>query len=111
PNRSVQQLLDSQPFVTRLYSTLSAKEMTLDPLFTFNPDLEDVSNVHSADRIIECNPNVYLSEANWRIELPQGGVIRGRPEDVGTWPSAVDAQPPNLRVLQLSSSGAGAVVA
>jgi hypothetical protein len=111
PIRSVQELLDSQPYVTRLYSTLSAKEMTLDPLFTFNADLADVSNVHTADRVIECNSSIDMSAANWRIELPQGGVIRGRPEDVGTWPTAVNDQPPNLRVLQLSNSGAGAVLA
>jgi Uncharacterized protein conserved in bacteria (DUF2330) len=111
PIRSVQELLDGQPYVTRLYSTLSAKEMTLDPLFTFNADLADVSNVHTADRIIECNSSIDMAAANWRIELPQGGVIRGRPEDVGTWPSAVNDQPPNLRVLQLSNSGAGAVLA
>ena len=46
-----------------------------------------------------------------RIELPQGGVIRGTPQDVGTWPTAVSSQPPNRRVLQLSDKGAGAVLA
>ena len=111
PIRGVQRLLDGLPYVTRLYSTLSAADMTLDPVFTWNPDLDDVSNVHSAERIIECNPNIELSSANWRIELPQGGVIRGRPEDVGSWPAAVNTQPPNLRVLQLGTTGAGAVLA
>jgi Uncharacterized protein conserved in bacteria (DUF2330) len=111
PIRDVQELLDRRPYVTRLYSTLSAADMTVDPLFTSNPDLADVSNVHSADRVIECNPNIDLSQANWRIELPQGGVIRGTPADVGSWPRAFASQPPNLRVLQLSSSGSGAVLA
>ena len=111
PIRDVQQLLDRSPYVTRLYSTLSAAEMTLDPVFTWNPDLGDVKNLHSAERIIECNPSISASAASWRIELPQGGVIRGRPEDVGSWPSAVNTQPPNLRVLQLSTTGSGAVLA
>jgi uncharacterized protein DUF2330 len=111
PIRSVQKLLDGLPYVTRLYSTLSAADMTLDPVFTWNPELGDVSNAHSAERIIECNPNVSMASANWRIELPQGGVIRGRPEDVGSWPSALNTQPPNLRVLQLGTTGAGAVLA
>jgi hypothetical protein len=111
PIRSVQALLDRFAYVTRLYSTLSAADMTLDPLFTFNSELADVSNVHVATRVIECNPSISMAQANWRIELPQGGVIRGRPEDVGTWPSAVNDQPPNLRVLQLSNSGAGVVLA
>lgn len=111
PIRDVQELLDRRPYVTRLYSTLSAADMTLDPVFTANPDLPDVSNVHTAERIIECNSTVEQFEANWRIELPQGGVIRGTPETVGSWPTAVDSQPPNLRVLQLSDKGNGAVLA
>jgi hypothetical protein len=110
PIRDVQQLLDRRPYVTRLYSTLSAADMTVDPLFTANPDLTGVSNVHTAQRIIECNSDVEFSQANWRIELPQGGVVRGTPQDVGRWPSAFDTQPPNLRVLQLSASGAGTVL-
>jgi hypothetical protein len=111
PNRRVQALLTQHPYVTRLYSTLSAADMTIDPLFTFNRDLTDVANVHTATRFIECNPNIGQFEANWRIELPQGGVVRGRPEDVGTWPNAANDQPPNLRVLQLSNVGAGVVLA
>jgi hypothetical protein len=111
PMRVIQELLDRRPYITRLYSTLSAAEMTVDPLFTMNPDLTEVSNTHTADRIIECNRRVYQFEAPWRIELPQGSVIRGTAQDVGTWPSAVDSQPANLRVLTLSSSGAGAEVA
>ncbi len=109
PLRRVQQLVDSRPFVTRLYSTLSAEDMTVDPVFTFNASLPAVSNVHAAVRVIECNPNIYQFEAPWRIELPQGGVVRGTAADVGSWPSAVDAQPANLRVLQLSDTGAGVV--
>jgi hypothetical protein len=109
PIRLVQQLLDARPYVTRLYSTLSAADMTVDPVFTFNPSLPKVSNLHTAERIIECNPKIYDYEAPWRIELPQGGVVRGRPEDVGTWPQAVDSQPANLRVLNLSNTGPGVV--
>jgi hypothetical protein len=111
PIRDVQELLDRRPYVTRLYSTLSAADMTVDPLFTTNHDLADVSNVHSAERIIECNSKIDISQANWRIELPQGGVVRGTPQDVGSWPNAFNGQPPNRRVLQLSSSGAGTVLA
>lgn len=111
PIRDVQELLDRRPYVTRLYSTLSAADMTVDPVFTTNPDLADVSNVHRAERIIECKPDVEISQANWRIELPQGGVVRGTPQDVGSWPSAFNDQPPNRRVLQLSNSGAGTVLA
>jgi hypothetical protein len=109
PMRRVQQLIDAQPYVTRLYSTLSPADMTIDPVFTFNPDLDTVSNFHSAERIIECNSNIYEWQAPWRIEFPQGSVIRGTANDVGNWPQAVNAQPANLRVLTLSASGPGRV--
>lgn len=37
------------PYLTRLYTTVSAEEMNKDPIFAFNKDLPDVSNVHTAD--------------------------------------------------------------
>jgi hypothetical protein len=110
PMRLVQRLVDAHPQVTRLYTTMSASDMTVDPLFTFNPDLRPVSNIHTAERVIECGPGYFQEEAPWRIELPQGGVIRGRPSDVGTWPSAFDAQPANRRVLRQGESGEGKVL-
>ena len=43
-------------YLTRLYSTLSPEEMTLDPEFTFNPDMtEDVSNVRTIEVTIACD--------------------------------------------------------
>ncbi|HTV19262.1 MAG TPA: DUF2330 domain-containing protein [Polyangiaceae bacterium] len=110
PVRSVQALIDRMPYATRLYSTLSAAEMTLDPVFVFNPDLPAVDNIHRANRVIECSPNLYTSEAPWRIDFPQGASIRGTADQVGLWPDAVNAQPPNTRVLMLAASGEGAVV-
>ncbi|MEO8185412.1 MAG: DUF2330 domain-containing protein, partial [Deltaproteobacteria bacterium] len=110
PVREVQSLIDRTPYTTRLYSTLSAAEMTLDPVFVFNPDLPEVDNIHRAERVIECNPNVYQSDAPWRIELPQGSLLRGSARSVNQWPSALDAAPANFRVLSRSSSGPGRVV-
>jgi uncharacterized membrane protein YgcG len=110
PVRRVQAIIDAHPTITRLYTTLSADEMTLDPLFGFNPDLGTVSNQHSADRIIECSSDLYQWEAPWRIELPQGGVVRGLPADVGTWPAALADTPPNFRILRDAESGAGRVL-
>ena len=110
PVQRVQNLVDAHPEITRLYTTLSADEMTLDPLFTFNLDLPALSNLHTADRIIECGKNVYDSEAPWRIELPQGGVIRGTAQSVGTWPTLLGALPPNRAIVRTSDSGSGKVV-
>jgi MYXO-CTERM domain-containing protein len=109
PMRDVQALLGRSGYVTRLYSTLSAAEMTVDPLFTFNPGLGDLSNQHNATRVIECDPSLDQFQAPWRIELPQGGVVRGGGSQVGTWP-AFDDQPSNARIVRVSASGTGAVV-
>lgn len=96
--------------MTRLYTTMSADEMTVDPLFTFNPELPTVSNVHTAERIIECNPDIDQFDAPWRIEFPQGGVIRGTADQVGTWPNATADMPSNLLIRRLGESGAGRVI-
>jgi hypothetical protein len=55
PMIATQELITSRPYVTRFYTTLSAPEMDLDPLFDFNPDLPNVSNLHTARRVIECH--------------------------------------------------------
>jgi hypothetical protein len=111
PLRGVQTLIDRAPYATRLYSTLSAAEMVVDPVFRFNPDLPELSNVHQAERVIECDPSVYEFEAPWRIDFPQGTTIRGTADSVGIWPDAVSEQPANFRVLTLSTTGEGAVIA
>jgi MYXO-CTERM domain-containing protein len=110
PVRLVQRLIDEHPQITRLYTTLSAAEMTVDPLFTYNPDLPSLSNIHNAERIIECGPGYFQDTAPWRIVLPQGGVIRGGPDQTGTWPAAFDDQPANRRILRQSESGVGQVL-
>jgi hypothetical protein len=110
PMKTVQNLIDAHPYVTRLYTTMSAAEMTDDPLFTFNPDLPAVNNLHTATRFIECKPSVNQFDAPWRIELPQGGVIRGTATQVGVWPGEFASQPSNHRIVQLAAAGSGAVL-
>jgi MYXO-CTERM domain-containing protein len=111
PFRLMQDLFDDHAYATRLYTTMSAEDMTLDPVFGENDELDDVSNQHTADRIIECKSWLYEGEAPWRIELRQGDVIRGSAEDAAsqTWPNLSDHYA-NLKVSQLSDSGKGAVV-
>jgi hypothetical protein len=102
PMLDTEELLQSRPYVTRLYTTMSADEMTLDPAFDFNDDLGDVSNVHIAERTFDCNDG-------WKIELPQGDIVYG--ESGASWPTAdMDGQPAARRIMQLSTSGMGKVV-
>ena len=111
PMVATQELLESRPYVTRLYTTLSAPEMDLDPLFDFNPDLPNVSNLHTARRVIECHRSVYQEDAPTRFELEDGRVVRLHQGD--PWPFATDdedAMPANAQVLALTTSGQGTVV-
>lgn len=58
PLRDAQTLFDENPYLTRLFTTLSADEMILDPMFNFNPDLGDVDNVRRATARCECPEGV-----------------------------------------------------
>ncbi|MBT8467252.1 MAG: hypothetical protein KJN97_00775, partial [Deltaproteobacteria bacterium] len=112
PMLETSELVASMPYVTRFYTTLSAPEMDLDPLFDFNPDLDDVSNAHGAERVFECDPSITINEAPSRVELEDGGVVR-LPPGATTWPwnpDGDDAPPANAIVAQLSTSGPGMVV-
>ena len=71
PLIDTEELLESRPYLTRLYTTMSADEMTIDPVFEFNPDLPDVSNQHVATRYVRCDGN-----STWRAELPGAGACR-----------------------------------
>jgi MYXO-CTERM domain-containing protein len=106
PVQNTQKLIDSRPYVTRLYTTMSAAEMTLDPVFTFNSDLAPVSNVHTAELYVECRSGIQAYDAPWRLELPQGGTIRGTSGN--EWPKT--GVPANRKIVQLSETGSGQVV-
>jgi MYXO-CTERM domain-containing protein len=112
PMRLVQNLIDAHPTLTRMYTTMSADEMTLDPVFTFNADAPEVSNQHTAEQVIECSPQLFQWQAPWRIELANGDVVRGTGEDAQnlTWPSALADLPANSRIVQAGNSGSGKVM-
>jgi MYXO-CTERM domain-containing protein len=104
PLQDTKALFDASGTVTRMYTTLSPDEMTVDPAFAFNAELEDVSNQHVADQIMQCTED----GREWRIELPQGMTLEG---DGVAWPVTLDSDmPANLRIIQLSTSGGGVAV-
>ena len=102
-------LFIESPYMTRLYTTMSADEMTVDPIFDFNDTLGDYSNVHEAERIIECSPSISQFEAPWRVELDADTTVRGRGN---TWPFDPDggAMPANARVRRIGNTGEGEVI-
>lgn len=109
PMAATAALFRDAPFVTRLYTTMSADEMTMDPIFDFNADLGPYSNTHTADRIIECSPSISRFDAPWRVELADGTVVRG---EGNTWPFSVDEGdlPANIRVRRIGNTGTGTVI-
>lgn len=101
PVADTQSLLLSRPYVTRLYTTMSAEEMTMDPAFNFNPDLPEVSNVHVAEQILDC-------EGGFRIVLSDGEVVYG--QDQGVWPNQIGDLPAARKIVQFATSGQGEIV-
>jgi len=97
-------LFDQGAYLTRLYTTMSASEMTVDPTFDYNPDLEDVSNIHVADRQLTCDGVSGL----WRTTLPDGRRVYGQGS---AWPfSALDPgqagnMPFTSGIVSFSTSG------
>jgi len=55
-----------QPYLTRMYTTISPAEMTIDPLFHAVDGLPDVSNQLVATQVVDCQGDVL------RIELDDG---------------------------------------
>ncbi len=103
PLADTRTLFEENSTVTRFYTTMSADEMTVDPAFDFNSELEDVSNTHTADQIFQCN-----EDTEWRIEFGNGIIVRG---DGRTWPIEADSDMPfNLRILQLGTKGDGDLI-
>ncbi len=106
PMVETQALFERTAVQTRLYTTMSADEMTMDPVFDFNADLPEVSNQHTADRFIECSPAVSRFEAPWRVELASGDVLRG---EGGGWPFdlATTDMPASAVIKRVGPTGTG----
>ncbi len=45
-SQQAEDIVNSGQYITRLYTQIDPQEMTLDPIFEFDPDLADVSNIH-----------------------------------------------------------------
>jgi hypothetical protein len=108
PLENTVQLFADQRYVTRLYTTMSPRDMTLDPEFDLNGQLADVNNGHSVTlRYLDTCPG--NPSGRWEATLESGQKVSGRDS---TWPLSVQAQtmPVNLRILQLSATGMGQVV-
>ncbi|GMV40483.1 MAG: hypothetical protein AMXMBFR64_21990 [Myxococcales bacterium] len=111
PQKAAQAMLSAFPKITRLYTTVSPDEMNRDPLFDFNSELPDVSNVHQASAKAICGEDdkpqavIITLEGGETFEL-QGPFDNwwGQPMAGGEGEPAADS------ITLMSTSGAGRVV-
>ncbi len=78
PMRDSERLFE-QPLMTRMTSSLSAVEMTKDPVFVLNPDMSDeahyVPQTRTADEVFECGAGRSRSASRRRLVLADGREI------------------------------------
>ena len=83
PTLGAGKLFRDNPYMTRLFTTLSPDEMTRDPVFSFNPELPDVANEHRGRLIYYCDldgpldnqgttPAMLITEQGWKLWMPGG---------------------------------------
>jgi hypothetical protein len=106
-------VFDGDPYVTRLYTTLSADEMTVDPIFSLNPDLGDQPLERVARMDIDCG----AAGTSWSVTLGAGTGRDGELVIDGTGlppgfavPIPVIAQDAFWRTETMSASGAPEVL-
>lgn len=89
-------LLQTWPYLTRLYSRISPSEMTSDPMFAEVEGLDPVPNVLGAQRNTDacCNDTVIL---------PDGANVRL--SNTGSWPTWSDDMPSAAVVQQYQPGG------
>ena len=108
PLQNVRRLFEEKPYLTRLYTTLSADEMTLDPMFSYNPDLPEVENIRFAEARWDCaDPeNTPIEEWELVITLADGREIRTLPFGDGGGPRPLPIGEPAAAIIErLDTSG------
>jgi MYXO-CTERM domain-containing protein len=105
-------LLEAWPYLTRLHTTISAHEMTLDPTFHANPDLPGVSRLRQASALVHDDFTWTRYDVPLEVEL-------GAPNSTGTlcvaddgnWPyPSLEAMPRALRIEQVPQMGPAQVL-
>ena len=111
PTRAAGQLFRDHAYLSRLFTTLSPDEMSKDPVFSFNPDLPSVSNIHEGRLIYECeDPSSDLSSTPARLITEQGWVLR-LPNGTGSYDWLDVAMPSSRRIEVLREEGEPEIIA
>ncbi|MBX3270457.1 MAG: DUF2330 domain-containing protein [Sandaracinaceae bacterium] len=69
PRQEAHDLVHRHRYLTRLYTSIRARDMTVDPVFRLDEGLDDHDNVHHARRVTACSAEYYRREApeHWEI--------------------------------------------
>jgi MYXO-CTERM domain-containing protein len=94
PGRDASELLDSYPYLTRLYTTISPAEMSEDPIFHERADLPAVGAQSIANR---------MTAGPMAFELPDGRTVALTEQ--GAWPELDPKLPWAERVEEIPASG------
>lgn len=76
PRADAQAMLARHPRLTRLFTSISPSEMTVDPMFMMSASVATRSNLHPATRVTECSSRYTVNDAPVRIDLPSGHSAR-----------------------------------
>ncbi|MCB9569937.1 MAG: DUF2330 domain-containing protein [Myxococcales bacterium] len=94
-------LLQSKPYVTRMYTTISPHEMGEDPIFAETSSLGDIPSQNIAQRLIRCDGHAEYT-------LPDGREVFV--PDNGPWPVFPDEMPYEEETQQAMVVGAPQVL-
>jgi MYXO-CTERM domain-containing protein len=84
-------LLQTWSYLTRMYTTISATEMMVDPIFHMNPDLADVPNIRIGTRELLCNGDALFTLPDGReVYLPNPNSWPDIGADVMPWEEDVE---------------------
>ncbi|MFT7624233.1 MAG: MYXO-CTERM domain-containing protein, partial [Myxococcota bacterium] len=109
PMMEAQGLFTDFSYMTRFFTTISPDEMTKDPMFSFNPDLPDVSNQHTVKATPICAPGesspiaVELEFGDGQKQVVEGSFPECSPFQALADPT--DGQPAAAGIQVLSESG------
>ena len=104
PRDAAARLVEAHAVTTRMSTTMSAEDMTLDPIFDLEEDAPRVSNIHTALNVTSCGDERdyanhaprYLELASGRRETLFGGeVLSAREYCENRGGTLVEAEPPD----------------
>ena len=110
PMIRAESLFENHTTLSRMTSSVSPVEMTVDPTFVFNASMGDVESRHDADLVYECGNGRYRDTAPRRLDLEDGRSIR-LPSEAWfeaneTTPSEFIAELGDVNAMVIESTGA-----